>query len=79
MELHGFVCSVVNYDGPEQMTNTAKTDAVLWNTIDNRNGRTYPVTSVAHLNCVKTNASVIFALVNGRTSRLSLAASGSMR
>jgi hypothetical protein len=79
MEQHGFTCSVVTYDGPEQMTNTAQADAVLWNSIDTRNGLTYRVTSVAHLNCVKTNFTVTFAMVNGRTSRLSMSASGSIQ
>jgi len=70
MEQHEFTCSVVTYDGPEQMTNTAQADAVLWNTVEITNGVTYRVTNVAHLKCVKTNCTVIFALANGRTSRL---------
>ena len=76
MEQHEFACTVVTYDGPEQMTNTAQADAVLWNTIEVRNGVTYRVTNVAHLKCVKTNFTVTFALVNGRTSRLSASGSG---
>ena len=77
MEQHGFTCSVATYSGPEQMTNTAEADAVLWKTVEITNGITYHVTNVSHLKCVKTNCTVVFALANGRTARLS--ASGSIR
>jgi hypothetical protein len=77
MERHEFTCSVVSYNGPEEMTNTAQADAILWNSMEVTNGVTYRVTNVSHLKCVKTNCTVIFALANGRTARLS--ASGSIQ